>query len=380
MRQILLHISLFCITLMACSLAGAEWTLAKNWFYSEQTLVLKDIITGLEFAVPLLLILTVHEFGHYLFARFYKLSVSLPYYIPMWLGFLPIGFPSLGTMGAYIRLKEAPKTTQQYFDIGVAGPLAGFCAAVMVLIIGYLNLPGPEYVLSIHPEFAQWGLDYPEHAYETPNVKLGSNLLMELLAWVFADAEKLPNGYELMHYPLLFAGYISLVFTSMNLIPIGQLDGGHVVYGLLGREKANRFMPLVLITFLFFAGIGEVNLFNLSDMDQTISALPGNLFLCGMYYLALSRAYPDLKTNLSITLSLFALQFVIQTLWLEASGLGSYLIFAVFTGRFIGVSHPPALIEHELSSGRKLLGWIAIVVFVLCFTPQPFQIVAETGQ
>jgi membrane-associated protease RseP (regulator of RpoE activity) len=139
-KSTLIHVSLFLITLLTTTLAGAEWMNGRFFFMGEHSLKLDEIGQGLYFSLPFLGILTVHEFGHYLMAKAYRISVSLPYYIPVWLGWIP-GLNSLGTMGAFIRLKSVPQTRKQYFDIGIAGPLAGFVVALAVLFYGFTHLP-----------------------------------------------------------------------------------------------------------------------------------------------------------------------------------------------------------------------------------------------
>src|SRR4051812_15777357 len=120
-KRILFQIALFIITFITTTLAGSEWVYGKSVFYGEYNS--QDFINGLSFSVPLLLILTFHEFGHYFTALYHKVKTSLPYYIPI--PPIPMLF-SLGTFGAVIRLRERPVSTTQTFDIGIAGPVAGF--------------------------------------------------------------------------------------------------------------------------------------------------------------------------------------------------------------------------------------------------------------
>jgi membrane-associated protease RseP (regulator of RpoE activity) len=118
-KRVLLQLVLFIITFITTTLAGAEWTYGRSIFAPNYSW--SDFFSGLEYSVPFLLILTVHEFGHYFAARYHKIKVSLPYYLPM----PPMQF-SIGTMGALIRLREKVYSKKQNFDIGLAGPLAGF--------------------------------------------------------------------------------------------------------------------------------------------------------------------------------------------------------------------------------------------------------------
>ena len=118
----------------------------------------EDFLNGTKFSIPFLLILTVHEFGHYFTAKYHNVKSSLPYYIP--LPPLP-GFPSvIGTLGAVIRLRSKVISNVHHFDIGLAGPLAGFIVALVILFYGFTHLPEPEYVFQFHPEYQELGLDY----------------------------------------------------------------------------------------------------------------------------------------------------------------------------------------------------------------------------
>lgn len=251
-KTIAIHTGLFLLTFVVTTIAGAEWIFNKSLFYGEELLGWSEIMAGLYYSIPFLGILTAHEFGHYFTAKYYKTEVTLPYYIPLWFGFAPL-FPSFGTMGAFIRIKSMIKSRKEYFDIGVAGPIAGFVVALFVLTYGFTHLPEPSYIFEIHPEYEQYGVDYEDYAYEhnEGNFVVGDNLLFLFFKKYVADPERVPNNYELYHYPWLFAGYLALFFTALNLIPIGQLDGGHVIYGLLGYKYSrivSRTLFLVMVT------------------------------------------------------------------------------------------------------------------------------------
>ena len=172
----------------------------------------------------------------------HRIKTTLPFYIPL----PPLPF-FLGTLGALIRIKDSVRSKQQHFDIGIAGPLAGFIAALGILWYGFSHLPPPEYIFQFHPEYEQYGLDYAQFVYRpelmaegTADVIVGKNLLFLFFEKFVGDPARIPNVHEIMHYPLLFAGFLSLVFTSVNLLPIGQLDGGHVLYGLIGYERDRK--------------------------------------------------------------------------------------------------------------------------------------------
>ena len=149
-------------------------------------------------------------------------------------------------MGAFIRIKSVVRSRLTFFDIGIAGPLAGFIAALAVLWYGFTHLPPADFIFTIHPEYARFGSSYPQFVYENApeNLILGDNILFWFFKTYIADPARLPHAYEMTHYPYIFAGYLALFFTSLNLIPIGQLDGGHILYGLIGKKKFDTVAPV----------------------------------------------------------------------------------------------------------------------------------------
>jgi membrane-associated protease RseP (regulator of RpoE activity) len=203
---------------------------------------------GIPFAASLLAILLAHEFGHYLAARYHKTHVTLPYFIPF-----PLS--PLGTMGAFIQLKDRPRNKRILHDIGVAGPLAGLVVAVPLLIYGLSlsevsainGLPGQGfqiegnsilYLLSKFLVFRQW---LPE--------PLSYGNLPPLIYWVryFFTGQPLPlGGMDVMIHPVAWAAWAGLLVTALNLIPAGQLDGGHLIYVLIGN-KARKLVPFILV-------------------------------------------------------------------------------------------------------------------------------------
>lgn len=378
-KRIIFQIVLFLVTVVTATIAGAEWIFSKSIYAATESGGMTinmdyswaDFMSGIPFSFSFLLILSVHEFGHYFTARFHQIKASLPYYIP-----LP-PFPLLfGTLGALIRIRQRIPTTTKNFDIGIAGPLAGFVAALIILGYGFLNLPPPEYIFQIHPEYAQYGLDYanvvytPEFLKGGADILIGDNLLFNLLAQLLADPSRMPNGHEIIHYPFLFAGYLSLVFTALNLMPIGQLDGGHVVYGLFGAKGHQWIARTVFITFVFFAGIGVIRPGDVAE--DLLLSLP--LYMGFLYFTCKGLGF-DVKTTVIIGLSIFLAQYLVVMAMPSVKGFQGWLLFAFFLGRFIGVRHPGAEVEEPLSDGRKLLGWLALIILVLCFTPNPLEII-----
>ena len=173
-----------------------------------------------------------------------------------------------------------------------------------------------------------------------------------------------------MHYPLLFAGFLSLVFTSINLLPIGQLDGGHVLYGLIGYEKHRKAAAFIYILFLFFAGIGYIS--PAEPTEELLWRIP--LFI-GFNYLCLTGLKVSKVNTLMYALGIFAVQYLLVTTFSGLRGYSGWLLFVFLIGRFVGVAHPPSEIEEPLDDTRKILGWLALLIFVLCFTPNPLEVV-----
>lgn len=375
-RTNLLHGGLFLATLVTTTMAGAEWMFGRLFIPMEgmKTLGWDEFVAGFNFSIPFLAILTVHEFGHYFTARANQVRVTLPYYIPLWIG---IG-QSIGTLGAFIRIQDAINSRRKYFDIGIAGPLAGFALALVVLWYGFTHLPPPEFIFTIHPEYQKWGLDYGRYAYqnvpEGGAMGLGDNLLFSFFKTYVADPARLPHKYEMIHYPYLLAGYLALFFTSLNLIPIGQLDGGHIMYALIGRKRFQWVSPILFICFVFYAGLG---MFKPSDFavatDNEFYSELGNFGIyVGFLYLAIARISENRMTSLIITLSVVAVQLIMSWLHPDWTGYQGFLAFAFVLGRFLGIYHPETELEEPLDAKRQVLGWIALIVFVLCFSPRPF--------
>jgi membrane-associated protease RseP (regulator of RpoE activity) len=369
-KEYLLHGGLFIVTFITTTMAGAEWTNGKSILADSYTWA--DFASGLPYSICFLMILTAHEFGHYFVAVYYRVRTTLPFYIP-----LPPVSLMLGTLGAVIRIKSPIRSAKENFDIGVAGPLAGFVVSVGFLIYGFTHLPPPEYIFQFHPEYEQYGLEYANYVYTAQfmpagsvDIIIGKNLLFLFFENVFADPTRLPNVHEIIHYPFLFAGFLSLIFTSINLLPIGQLDGGHVLYGLVGRKKHRIIASVIFITFLFYAGIGFISPFE--PLDKLIYEIP--LFV-GFLFFALKGMGLNTRDNVLAALAIFTAQYLIATLFPHAQGYSGWLLFAFIIGRFIGIQHPPCEIEEPLSTERVVIGWLALVIFVLCFTPQPIQLI-----
>lgn len=288
---------LFILTVITTMMAGALF-LGKDYFAN-----FSQIFYGIKYSFAVLLILTSHEMGHYLAARYHQIRVTLPYYIP-----LPIPGFHFGTLGAFIKIKSPIPSRLALLDVGVAGPLTGFVVSLMFLSIGYLQLPDLQgiiaYVEQIHP----WDLDGGGI-----NIVMGKSLLFAFFNDILAGG-RLPMN-EIYHFPFIFAGWIGFLVTAINLIPIGQLDGGHILYSLMGkRARVAGILSFVLLLLLNFVLI--------------------------VRYLSF-----------------------VWVLWI-------LLVFFL-----IGFRHPPTVQDNLLlTPGRRVLGWLSLTIFVLCFTPLPIMI------
>lgn len=364
-KEYLIHTTLFILTLIATTLAGGEWLFGKSILGEGEGLLTQEyFLKSLHFSIPFIGILFVHEMGHLLTAIHYKVKSSLPYFIPAWLGFL--GSPSIGTFGAVIQMKSFINSRKKFFDIGVAGPLAGFIVAIFVLVYGFTNLPNADYIYEIYPEYLDPNFEGHSEADGYLTLEMGYNLLFFIFEKTLADPEKMPNMSEIIHFPYLFAGYLALFFTALNLLPIGQLDGGHVVFGLF--PKHHKWISLVAYTaFVFYAGLGVLNPFE--TIDTLMWTIP--LYI-GFLYICFRRADLSEQNKWMVVLLIASVQYLLVFLIPTIQGYSGWLFFAFLLGRVMGLAHPEVNGTKELSRNRKIIGWIAIVIFILCFTPQPF--------
>ncbi len=216
-----LHLTLFLLTILTTLVAGALME-GVNVFTNPL-----GLMKGIPFSVTLLLILGTHEFGHYYFARKHHVDATLPYFIPA---------PTfIGTFGAFIKIKSPIYRKSALLQIGAAGPIAGFLVAVPALMIG-LSLSTVVSVSNLGE-----------------GIQLGDSLLMKLMtAAIFPG---LTDQQDIMLHPIAFAGWIGLLVTMLNLLPIGQLDGGHIAYAMLGRKygQVARLALFALLPLSFFS-------------------------------------------------------------------------------------------------------------------------------
>lgn len=283
------YVLLFVLTVLSTTGAGAGHYAAFHVGFSAIDLPFtwtELFLRGLWYSVPILAILGTHELGHYYACRYYGVDASKPY-------FLPMPFLMTGTLGAFIRIRQPIPNKRQLFDIGIAGPIAGFVVAVPVLFLGmYLST-----VVELPADF------------EGSLFWLGEPMLFKAAAWFTFGP--VPDGFTLNMHPMAFAAWFGLLATALNLFPIGQLDGGHISYAVLGRKS----------TAVTLATVGCL-----------------------------------------IALTFWSLS------WAVWAGLTILMLLA------FGPRHPPTPDEDEpLDATRLWLALLAVVMFVLCFTPAPIE-------
>jgi membrane-associated protease RseP (regulator of RpoE activity) len=240
------NILFFILTVVSVAFAGALFsatdlpTSIAGW--------INFLLAGAPFAIALMVILVCHEFGHYLAGRYHKTAVTLPLFIPF-----PLSY--FGTMGAFIQLKEPPKNRRILLDIGIAGPLAGLIVGIPILIYGLIHsqvgripiqLPMGQIfegnsILYLLLKFVTKGQLLP-----LPASYAGLNPIIYWVRYFFTSTPLPAGGLDINLNPIAWAGWIGLFVTSLNLVPAGQLDGGHIMYVLLGKYT-NRLLPFILV-------------------------------------------------------------------------------------------------------------------------------------
>jgi membrane-associated protease RseP (regulator of RpoE activity) len=284
--RIWLHVTLFLLTVGCTMLAGAGQyaAFATDFLARPVALTWGLFVRGLWYGATILLILGAHELGHYFACRYYDVDASLPY-------FLPIPFGLTGTLGAFIRIREPIGSKRVLFDIGIAGPIAGFVVAVPALFLGIAM----SRMLPLPPAFQGF--------------ELGEPLLFKAASWLIWGPT--PAGYSLNLHPVGFAAWFGLLATALNLFPIGQLDGGHITYAVIGRHSTKVTLVMLAVTL-------------------------------GLTFLSVS--------------------------WMAWAVLLAFMMVA------FGYRHPRTVDEHiPLDRKRLWLALFALVMFVLCFTPAPIQ-------
>ena len=307
----LFHLLLFLITFVTTVIAGVEWTTGTQGPYE-----FSELKIGLAYSLSALFILATHEFGHYFAAMYHKVKATLPYFIP-----IPpfAGFFNFGTMGAVIKIKSEIKTNKAMLDIGVAGPIAGFIASLAVLIYGFTHLPGESYILAIHPNYFQ--PDFGEHSI---TLEFGNSLLFVFLKNILPAANDfVPPMTEVYHYPFLMTGWFGLLITSMNMLPVGQLDGGHIVYAMFNSKFQEAVASVTMIILLVLG----------------VSVIADGILELGLGF-----------------------------------GWSGWLFWAIILYFVIKVKHPPVRYFEELDFGRKIAGYFSLFILLVSFSPTPFLI------
>lgn len=282
-----IHIALFLATLVSTTLVQsvdlfnpATWSLLRNpqvW------------LAGLWYSIPILVILTAHEFGHYIACRVHNVDATLPFYIPA--PFLAL----TGTLGAVIKIREPFPNKRALFDIGVAGPIAGF---VMLL------------------PFLWWGVAHSqlvEIDRTGGTLWLGEPLLFKFFSHLSFGT--LPPNTDITIHPTGFAAWFGMLATALNLMPFGQLDGGHIAYAAFGRKA--RYISMATL-------------------------------------------------GVALLLTIWSLSWISMAIMMAAMAF------------FLGFGHPHVIDEHErLDPKRTMVAILALVIFVLCFTPVPIEILFD---
>jgi membrane-associated protease RseP (regulator of RpoE activity) len=285
------HILLFVITLATTTLAGAIRYAGFVASEGDQLLSLlaqpSVLLGGFWYSGTILAILGAHEMGHYLACRYYRVDATLPYFLPM---FIPYPGPQTGTLGAVIRIREAFPNRKVLFDVGIAGPIAGFVVLVPALFLGM----SMSHIIDMTPGASL----------------LGRPPLYQFARWFTFG--HLPDSQILLIHPMVFAAWFGMLATALNLLPFGQLDGGHITYAVLGRFAT----PISLIT-----------------------------------------------VASAIVMTFFSASWILMTVLMLA------MLF------LIGPQHPPVLDEYApLGAGRRALAVFALAMLILCFTPVPIRL------
>ncbi|MDX1671011.1 MAG: site-2 protease family protein [Balneolaceae bacterium] len=332
---------------------------------------------GAFFALLFLAFLATHEFGHFIAAQIHRIRVTLPYFIPV-----PLG---IGTVGAVIRIKEKIDDTYKMFDIGIAGPLAGFVVSLFLLVYGFATLPEPDFInnFSGHEATKEYVAEYgtyPDAPLEETGGEVlvaGETLLYSFLAQYF---ENVPPMWEMYHYPFLFAGWLGLFFTALNLTPVGQLDGGHILYSLIGYKKHKLVARVFFAILTVLAGIESIPYIHstLGSWDNSLGTMSWLLWAV-VLFLLLRRAYRDEHKwiapvmVLSLALSAGYLFLYVGNLTTHSSLV--WIFWSFFLAFLVGIEHPPALYERPLDPKRRLLGWLSMGIFILCISLNPLYLI-----
>jgi membrane-associated protease RseP (regulator of RpoE activity) len=282
--RVAVNVVLFVLTVVSTLLAGMQFVGSPTFDALRRDPSWWSLLSGVPFAITLLMTLGLHEFGHYFTARYYGVSVSLPYFIPVPPPFL------FGTLGAVIRMRSAAQDRNALFDIAVAGPLAGLAIALPALVIGI-----------------QWSVVAP--VLPGAWVTFGDSALTQLLVGLTFGT--IPAGMKLYTHPVFDAAWVGLLVTALNLMPVGQLDGGRIAYAIFGRR--HRLVGMVTFVALLALGVATWSL--------------------------------------------------------------NWVVWGLFVLFFVGFHHGPPLDDiTPLSPGRRALGLACLVLLILLVPPVPIDI------
>jgi len=323
-----IHIILFLLTVLTTFITGLspELSVEENLSFWQNLVASWDnilialqskenIINAVSFSGALLFILGTHEMGHYYYGRKYGLDITPPYFIPS-----PPFISPIGTFGAFIKIKSPISTKKALFDIGIAGPIAGFIATIIVLIFG-LELTST--------------IDLAEYEAGGGAI-IGTPIILSILEFFLVGPP--PEGHISVLHPVAFAGWVGLFVTALNLIPSGQLDGGHITYSLFSK-KIHGYISQTMLVLLIIFGIGTEILITIGN------DLLGSRFLWFSQHIPIIEGFPG---------------------WL----LWAFLLI------LMGSGHPPTMYEESnLNWKRKVLGLVSLLIFIGCFTPVPIKIV-----
>jgi membrane-associated protease RseP (regulator of RpoE activity) len=246
-----INLLLFILTFFSVLITGAMYGVEQPFTSDVIETIINVFTKGWPFAASMLAILAAHEFGHYFMGRYHGVHVTLPYFIPF-----PLS--PFGTMGAFINMKEIPRNRRQLLDISLAGPFAGLIIAIPVLFIGLklstisilqasppagqvLQMEGSSLLYLLMKYLALGNLLPAPVSYE------GMNPFLYWVIYFFSGKPFPAGGTDVMLDPVAWAGWAGMLVTALNLIPAGQLDGGHIIYVLIGKEKAQKMRPFILV-------------------------------------------------------------------------------------------------------------------------------------
>src|SRR6202041_3016971 len=284
-----LNLALLLLTFLTTTTAGAYMN-GEEVPFLHPLLAIAALRSGLSFSIPLMMILFAHEMGHYLTSRYHNVDPSLPYFIPA-----PPSIFIIGTFGAFIRMRQPARTRRVMFDIGAAGPWAGVMLAIPAVIIGL-------HLSDVTPLDKSGG-----------GLELGNSLLFLGLSHLMLGVD--PSTVNVNLSPIAFAGWLGLFVTSLNLLPMGQLDGGHVIYALFPRRHRT-------ISVLFF---------------------------------------------------ITCLLMILVPLALGISFWGGWLLWAV-VALALGLGHPSTVDrDTPLNPRRALAAWATVALFIVTFSPVPLS-------